>query len=630
MSEEQIREILTAIRKVKVAVYGDFCLDAYWMMDPRGSEISLETGLKAEAVHRHYYNPGGASNITANLAALQPATIRAIGAIGRDIFGRELLDQLAGMGIDTRSLVIQPEDFNTYTFTKRYLYDEEQPRIDFGFYNKRSRATDEFILEQIRDALVTSDALIFNQQVPGSITNGDFIESVNMLFDEFHEKIVLLDSRHYNDHFRNIFRKTNDIEIARLNGITIGSGTYLPMDRIAEYGAATYRQFRKPVFVTCGERGIMVFDDQGIHRIRGRQFLCRLDTVGAGDTIMSALALCLAAGIRPAEAAEFANLAAAVTIRKLFITGTASGDEILSLAGHDDFIYEPDLAAEPTRARYIPGTQVEICRAEKPAGRIKHVVFDHDGTISTLRSGWEKIMEGVMMKAITGKKSEQETGRSFGRIHERVLDYIEKSTGVQTIVQMEALTEMVREFGINPEGLKLSAADHKRMYNEALLMNIKSRLEDIRKNPALTARYSIPGSIAFLKRLYKLGYILYLASGTDHDYLVQEAGWMGYAGFFKGGIFGAMDNISTSSKKMVIEKIIREYDLQGEELAVFGDGPVEIRECRKRNGLAVGVASDEVIPSRLNQAKRSRLIKAGADLIIPDYLHPDILLGFLK
>ena len=75
MKVERIKEILQKMRNVKIAIYGDFALDAYWLLDPRGSEISLETGLKAQAVRRHYYKLGGASNVVANLAALEPAAI---------------------------------------------------------------------------------------------------------------------------------------------------------------------------------------------------------------------------------------------------------------------------------------------------------------------------------------------------------------------------------------------------------------------------------------------------------------------------------------------------------------------------------------------------------------------------
>ena len=53
MQSNRINEILEKIKSVKIAVYGDFCLDAYWLMDPDGSEVSVETGLKAEAVAKH-------------------------------------------------------------------------------------------------------------------------------------------------------------------------------------------------------------------------------------------------------------------------------------------------------------------------------------------------------------------------------------------------------------------------------------------------------------------------------------------------------------------------------------------------------------------------------------------------
>ena len=54
------------------------------------------------------------------------------------------------------------------------------------------------------------------------------------------------------------------------------------------------------------------------------------DTVGAGDTFISALAGTLAVGGSPWEAGVIANLAAAVTVEKLNQTGTASPDEILT------------------------------------------------------------------------------------------------------------------------------------------------------------------------------------------------------------------------------------------------------------------------------------------------------------
>ena len=118
MKIDRIKEILDGIKNVKIAVYGDFCLDAYWLLDPHGSECSAETGLMAQAVSRHYYSLGGASNVVANLAALEPAAIQVIGVVGDDIFGRELTRQLHELGVDTTSLVVQKENFDTVTDRK--------------------------------------------------------------------------------------------------------------------------------------------------------------------------------------------------------------------------------------------------------------------------------------------------------------------------------------------------------------------------------------------------------------------------------------------------------------------------------------------------------------------------------
>ncbi len=110
MTEQRLQELLAKIHDVDICVYGDFCLDAYWILDSAGSEESVETGVRAEAVSRHYYSPGGASNVAANMAALKPRSIRAIGSVGPDIFGRELRRQLVELGVNTDDLLVQEQD----------------------------------------------------------------------------------------------------------------------------------------------------------------------------------------------------------------------------------------------------------------------------------------------------------------------------------------------------------------------------------------------------------------------------------------------------------------------------------------------------------------------------------------
>ena len=210
-----------------------------------------------------------------------------------------------------------------------------------------------------------------------------------------------------------------------------------------------------------------------------------------------------------------------------------------------------------------------------------------------------------------------------------MLDYIDKSTGIQTIVQMEGLVGMVREFGIVPPEKVLDRFGYKRIYNDALMQMVNERIARLKRGQLDVTDFTVKGAVEFLEALRERGVTLYLASGTDHADVVDEAEALGHARLFNGGIYGAAGDIDSCSKKMVLDRIMSEHGLRGPELAVFGDGPVELRESRKRGGLAIGVASDEIRRYGLNLDKRARLIKAGAHVIVPDFSQRDELLKLL-
>jgi len=630
LSAPRVREILARIARVNVAVCGDFCLDAYWMLDPRGGEVSAETGLPAQAVGRHYCSLGGAANVVANVAALKPARIRAIGVIGDDIFGRELLRQLHGLGADTAGMVVQHGRFDTVTYGKRYGEDGESPRLDFGFFNERSPETDATVLAHLRQAIEQCDAVIFNQQVPGGLSEA-FIGGLNALADAYPQKIVVCDSRHYGTRFRRIHRKTNDAEAARLNGIALEPSVHPSLAELESYATRLFAESGRPVFITRGARGILTVADTGVHLEPGIQLLAKTDTVGAGDTVTSALALCLGAGLSPAEAAGFANFAAAVTVQKLYRTGTASPEEVLAVSAHPDYIYQPELADDIRQARYLDGTETEACCHPLPRlSDVRHAVFDHDGTISTLRQGWERIMEPMMIRAILGDRYETADETLYHRVVHRVREYIDRSTGIETLVQMEALVEMVREFGVVPAHDILDRSGYKALYNDALMAVVSGRLAKYRRGELNIDDLTVKGAVAFLRSLRATGVTLYLASGTDHDDVHKEAQALGYADLFDGGIYGALGQVNAQSKRQVIQRILAENGLDGAQLAAFGDGPVELRESRRRHGAAIGIASDEIRRYGLNLEKRTRLIKAGAHLLLPDFSQAASLLTLMR
>jgi phosphoglycolate phosphatase-like HAD superfamily hydrolase len=212
----------------------------------------------------------------------------------------------------------------------------------------------------------------------------------------------------------------------------------------------------------------------------------------------------------------------------------------------------------------------------------------------------------------------------------RVREFIDKTTGIQTLVQMQGLVSLVREFGVVPENDRLDAFQYKAIFLETLMTLVHERLGKLGRHELDVSDFTVKKAPEFLRRLQQAGVKLYLASGTDEQDVRVEAEALGYAPLFEGRIYGAVGDVSKEAKRMVLDRILRDIGAgQSSRLVTFGDGPVEIRETRKRNGLTVGLASDEVCRHGLNPAKRSRLIRAGAHVVVPDYSQVEALLRVL-
>ncbi|MBN1809875.1 MAG: HAD family hydrolase [Planctomycetes bacterium] len=261
-----------------------------------------------------------------------------------------------------------------------------------------------------------------------------------------------------------------------------------------------------------------------------------------------------------------------------------------------------------------------VTLAEMRPGKPGAVLFDFDGTLSTLRAGWEETMAPVMVEVLTAAP-----GSAGADVEEKVADYIERNTGTRTILQMEWLADEVGRLGGEP----LDATAYKRLYLDRLMKAVGGRLEALESGSASPRDYLMEGASEFLGRLSSAGIPLYLASGTDEPDVRREAAALGLTSYFDGGIYGARDSDRDFDKDRVIRQIADERDIRGPELVVFGDGPVEIRFGREAGGRTVGVAGDESKRGGWDMAKVRRLKSAGAQLLIPGYTEPERLLEAL-
>jgi phosphoglycolate phosphatase-like HAD superfamily hydrolase len=265
--------------------------------------------------------------------------------------------------------------------------------------------------------------------------------------------------------------------------------------------------------------------------------------------------------------------------------------------------------------------EIEVLNPDLPRGRFRSVLFDFDGTLSLIREGWPQVMIPMMVEELrqTG------TTETESELHAAVEEFVMRLNGRQTVYQMMQLADEVRRRG----GTALEPLAYKHRYHDLLMRRIEGRIADLRAGRVTAEEWTVPGSHALLDGLCRRGMALYLASGTDLKYVRQEAELLGLAPYFGEHIYGALDDYRSFSKKMIIDRILRENGLRGEELLGFGDGFVEIEEVKGAGGVAVAVASDEAARRGINAWKRDRLVRAGADVVIPEYRQHEALLRYL-
>lgn len=248
------------------------------------------------------------------------------------------------------------------------------------------------------------------------------------------------------------------------------------------------------------------------------------------------------------------------------------------------------------------------------SSKVKVVLFDFDGTLSTLRAGWEKVMIPFMKESIVGSRNLLPADER--RLQSEIEEYVDQSTGIQTIYQMRWLADKVRELGWNAELGDEWA--YKAEYNRRLLINVQERVRRLESGELMPGDFLMKGSLAFLQSLSRLGIEMYVASGTDHPDVIREAGVLQVDSYFK-EIVGAPVDRAECSKEKIMEELIESKNLKGSEFAVIGDGKVEIRLAKERGSLAFGLASDENLREGINPVKEQRLMTAGADRITGDF-----------
>ncbi|MGC9035368.1 MAG: D-glycero-beta-D-manno-heptose-7-phosphate kinase, partial [Verrucomicrobiia bacterium] len=327
MSLRRVKELLTSVKNSKIVVVGDLMLDEYvW---GNVSRISPEAPVPVVEFVEESFMPGGAANVARNLATLGAKTAL-FGVVGKDFAAQKLLNLLENYKINCDGIVSHQQR-KTSIKTRIIAARQQVVRLDRETKDEIDEDSTEEIFKSIQRAFDRPDAIILGDYGKGVVTQ--------KLVDKIREYCrangiwLSLDPKpvHRLD-VRNMSLITpNRKEAFELAGYPDGSKKAEPLlDKELMNVAETLLNRLSPalLLITLGEQGMLLCQRNckplHIPTVAREVF----DVSGAGDTVIAAFTLAIAAGASPVEAAVFSNHAAGVVVAKVG-TAAVSPEELL-------------------------------------------------------------------------------------------------------------------------------------------------------------------------------------------------------------------------------------------------------------------------------------------------------------
>lgn len=308
--------LIEAVRKFRgkrILVVGDLMLDRFiW---GAVSRISPEAPVPVVEIRKETVCLGGAANVAVNISSLGACPVP-FGVLGDDIEGERLQSELRSLGATVRGLVVDRERATSIK-TRIIAHHQQVCRTDREDRTPISAAIQKRISACFRSALNGAAAIIVSDYAKGLLTPSLLREVLPLARSA--GKVVCVDPKVRD---LSVYRPAtvitpNTLEAEHASGITITNARDL-----TRAGRLILKQTRAEyLLVTRGEAGMALFE--GDSRVTHIPTVARevFDVTGAGDTVISTLALGLSVGLPIKEAAMLANIAAGIVVGKL---GTAS------------------------------------------------------------------------------------------------------------------------------------------------------------------------------------------------------------------------------------------------------------------------------------------------------------------
>lgn len=320
LSSERFNQIIDRFSRIKIGVIGDIIADSFIFGQPY--ELSREAPVVIVKYESQKVVPGGASNTMNNLCKLG-AQVFPCGVVGDDDNAEALRSYFEQQGVETGGIITVP---GRHTVTKMRIMaggahtsKQQVVRIDYDPQKRMDAQTESKIIDYLRQVVDQCDGLIVSDYNYDLFTPS-IIQYINGLMKS---KLVIVDSHYRLAQFKGAAVITpNEAEAYRAARMSPGDDPdiYRAGNRLME--------LVKPglgMLITRGNEGMMLFEKNAEPvkiPIAGSDDVT--DVTGAGDTVVSVLALSLLAGASLVEASYLANFGAGIVVMK---SGTATTDQ---------------------------------------------------------------------------------------------------------------------------------------------------------------------------------------------------------------------------------------------------------------------------------------------------------------
>jgi D-beta-D-heptose 7-phosphate kinase/D-beta-D-heptose 1-phosphate adenosyltransferase len=297
--------------KAKILIIGDVMLDRYWTGPT--ARISPEAPVPIVRVDDMEDRPGGAANVAINAATLG-AQVVLIGMTGQDEAAQILTGRLAAMNVTCEFSKVATQD----TTTKLRIMSRNQQLLRLDFEKSFAKDDKAELLAKFEEQVQHTDLVVLSDYNKGCLSDPQSL----ILLARKYNKAVIVDPK--------------GSDFARYKGASLLTPNMSEFE--GEMGVCesedelfTQAQALKQkcdldaVLVTRSEKGMSLFQEQVYHLPAHSKEV--YDVTGAGDTVISTLACCIAVGLPLATACQFANHAASVVVGKLG-TSTVSTTEL--------------------------------------------------------------------------------------------------------------------------------------------------------------------------------------------------------------------------------------------------------------------------------------------------------------